>query len=203
LGYSLQPTEAETVVMKVTDPVEVIDVAEESDEQDDEECDLVSNHGSNQLPSDEQDPEGTCFYDDQEIADLDENEFDLADQQIGSVPDNSVVDAYLARIQDRLRGGKYPEEYKNGTFWVNTKSPSFILKSETDPTALYEPRVFLWFPHHLKKDLKCPTCSSDIKVKSFNNKPRARRIIDLTEYVLIFIENKINLTFYLIVHSIS
>jgi hypothetical protein len=51
-----------------------------------------------------------------------------------------------------------------------------------DPESLYTPRVFLWFPHHLFKDLKCPTCSEKISVKGFNKKPRARRVIDLNEY---------------------
>ncbi len=51
-----------------------------------------------------------------------------------------------------------------------------------DPKSLYTPRVFLWFPHHLFKDLKCPTCNEKIRGKEFNKKPRARRAIDLNEY---------------------
>lgn len=113
---------------------------------------------------------------------LDENQFFDVDEQLGSVEEGSVVDNYLKSIQERLRGGSMPSEYKNGTFWVHVKSPSFILGGAViDPTLLYIPRVFLWFPHHLKKDLKCPTCNSRFVVRGFTTDPRARRVIDLFE----------------------
>jgi hypothetical protein len=55
-------------------------------------------------------------------------------------------------------------------------------KNKINPDCLYIPRVFLWFPHHLFKDLKCPTYNEKISVKGYNKKPRARRVINLNEY---------------------
>jgi hypothetical protein len=115
---------------------------------------------------------------------MNENDYTLADNVMGSIQDDSVVNKYLTKIQNRIRGGKTPEEYTRGTFWVFRRNPCFILDSGIEPNPLYEPRVFLWFPHFFKKDLKCPQCNTGLKIKGFNNKPKvakARRIIDLTE----------------------
>lgn len=126
---------------------------------------------------------------DEDNSELDENQFAQYDTTAASIEENSFVDNYLRSIQERLKGsrnqrrGHKPEEYNNGTFWVSTKSPSFMLSTEPENASqLYTPRVFLWFPHHLDGDLKCPICNEKIEVKGFNKKPRARRIIDLNEY---------------------
>lgn len=120
-----------------------------------------------------------------ETEELNENEFTTIDIEAASIPEESHVNKYLAEIQERLRG-KVPKEYQNGTFWVHQKNPYFMLEAQKrDPNCLYIPRVFLWLPHHLVKDLKCPTCEAKISVKGFNKKPRARRVIDLNEYDII------------------
>ncbi|CAO3648494.1 unnamed protein product [Mucor hiemalis] len=78
---------------------------------------------------------------------LDENQFFDVDEQLGSVEEGSVVDNYLKSIQERLRGGSMPSEYKNGTFWVHVKSPSFILGGplSTQPFFIYR-EFFFGFP---------------------------------------------------------
>ncbi|CEP07118.1 hypothetical protein, partial, partial [Parasitella parasitica] len=107
---------------------------------------------------------------------------DEIDEAVNTIAENGVIDNYLEAIQKRLKDSKMPREYVEGTFWVARKSPSFILEKPNDVEKLYEPRVFLWFPHHLKKELKCPVCDSKkIEVKGFNTKPRARRIIDIQD----------------------
>lgn len=101
------------------------------------------------------------------------------------------MDLYLKEIQDRIKSNnksKYgkAKEYHDGTFWVDKKDPAFILNSggSLDPTKLYQPRVFLWFPHLLVHEkLRCPKCNIEtgIQVKEWNVRPRARRIIDTHE----------------------
>ena len=76
-----------------------------------------------------------------------------------------------------------PEEYMRGTFWTQKQNPSFILKKGADPSELYHPRTFIWLPDLLKYNLKCPTCSSGIESKGFDKNSKARRIIDIKEYV--------------------
>lgn len=121
--------------------------------------------------------------DEAEETELNENEFNDADEQLTSVEDQSIIDQYLQKIQDDLRGKGKPEAYKNGTFWIYPQSPSFALDCvNIDPTPLYQPRVFLWFPHHLKDVLIYPHCKkAKLKVKGFPTDPRGRRIIDLFE----------------------
>lgn len=48
---------------------------------------------------------------------LNENEFNVIDNNAASNLQASYVNNYLAEIQGRLRGKK-PIEYLNGTFWV-------------------------------------------------------------------------------------
>lgn len=116
------------------------------------------------------------------------------DRDAGLVQENSVIDKFLKSIQDRIkednkkdppRFPKPPKEYQNGTFWVQRKNPVFALKDQLEltPNVLYQPRVFLWFPHHLVSNLKCPKCSTPTSffVKEWNTCPRARRITDLDE----------------------
>jgi hypothetical protein len=156
------------------------DSDEESD--DEEEASTGVNPEIINLLSSDPDAGETTLEDDLET-ELDENDYELIDQGMGSVEEDGVVNDYLKKLRHRLRGGNSPSEYKNGTFWVSRRNPAFILHTsdEADPKPLYEPRVFLWFPHHLKNDLKCPQCKKNLKVKGFNGKPIARRIIDESE----------------------
>lgn len=156
------------------------DSDEESD--DEEEASTGVNPEIINLLSSDPDAGEPRFEDDLET-ELDENDYELIDQGMGSVEENDVVNDYLKKLRYRLRGGNPPTEYKNGTFWVSRRNPAFILHAndQVDHKSLYEPRVFLWFPHHIKDDLKCPQCKVNLKVKGFNDKPIARRIIDESE----------------------
>ncbi|KAG2206553.1 hypothetical protein INT47_008570 [Mucor saturninus] len=119
--------------------------------------------------------------DEGDTEELDENEFITVDNDAASILEESYVNKYLAELQERLKG-KRPEEYHNGTFWAHRKNPYFILDSNNkDQGYLYTPRVFLYLPHYLVRDLTCPTCEAKIGVKGFNKKPIARRIIDLND----------------------
>lgn len=120
------------------------------------------------------------IIDEPEIAKLNENEFQTIDREVASIPVGSVVDEYLDEIQQKIKSGDISKK----DFWIYPKSSySIRLESSKDPSILCKPRVFLWFPHYFEKDLKCPIpdCSHKFKVKGFNVKPRARRIVDLYE----------------------
>ncbi|KAG2191844.1 hypothetical protein INT47_009991, partial [Mucor saturninus] len=136
---------------------------------------------STTIPNNSGDDDDWGTDDEGEPEELNENEFIAADSDAASISEESYVNTYLANLQERLKGKK-PDEYLNGTFWVHPRNPYFMLeKSNKDPCDLYTPRVFLWFPHHLVKNLKCPVCEVNISVKGFNKKPRARRIIDVND----------------------
>lgn len=131
--------------------------------------------------------------DDDILEQLDEEAMKNIEEEAGNIREDSIIDNYLKSIQDRIkmenkgqqRRSKPPKEYQNGTFWVQKKNPAFILNGqlELNPDQLYYPRVFLWFPHFLVSELKCPRCSTPttFHVKEWNSNPRARRIIDLNE----------------------
>ncbi|KAI9249771.1 hypothetical protein BDA99DRAFT_217405 [Phascolomyces articulosus] len=93
---------------------------------------------------------------------------------------------YFSEVQKRVLksfNGKQrnePKEYANKSFWIEPPSPFFALRiGHSNPTELYKPRIFLWVPHLLaSKPLKC-TCKSTMVVKSFNDKPHARRVVDI------------------------
>lgn len=123
-------------------------------------------------------------------------------------------DIHMIHNPFRMEEGKHTiicritqsDEYRNSTIWAPRKDPYFMLDNNTkDPRCLYTPRVFLWFPHHLVKDLKCPTCEARINMKGFNKKPRARIIIDLNEYgfmrSLFFVPLLIFFMIFLLHHS--
>lgn len=129
----------------------------------------------------ELDDENIVNLDDDEDIELDQTEFEAIDNIAGSLPEDSVVSNYLEGIYNRLKGGNEPAEYQKKTFWVHHESPSFAISKKTKPDSLYIPRVFIWLPHYIKKDLKCPTCSSKLEIKGYNTEPRARRVIDLHE----------------------
>jgi hypothetical protein len=130
--------------------------------------------------------------------DIDESSFDdLFDDNNNegpevSVPQGSVVDRYLKKIQDKYRNcskSNKPDIYKEDTFWIHRKLPAFVLDKKVDPDALYEPKVCLWFPEYFltenHKVFKCvyPGCNFDMKLNGFNTNPRARKIYDDKEYV--------------------
>jgi hypothetical protein len=83
-------------------------------------------------------------------------------------------------IQKRFNDEK-PEEYRKNTFWIGRESLYFPLRNEQGPECLYIPRVFIWLPLYLNRDLECPICSSGIQSNGFDNKTKGHRIIDLTE----------------------
>lgn len=121
---------------------------------------------------------------DPETDELDENEFQQMDNEVGSFPIDSVIDKYLTEIQRRISEGEISTEYIKSHFWIHPDSSySHLSKNNIDPKLLCIPRVFLWLPHELQKDLNCPKCKTDtgFRFKEFNTKPRARRIVDLYE----------------------
>ncbi|KAI8371102.1 hypothetical protein BD560DRAFT_446758 [Blakeslea trispora] len=133
-------------------------------------------------------------FEEELLDDLDEEIIEQMDREAGLVEESSAVDRYLKTIQDKikednkkdaLRSPRPPKEYRNGTFWVHRKDPAFALRDqlESSPEILYQPRIFLWFPHHLVSDPKCPKCTIPTKffVKEWNTHPRARRITDTDE----------------------
>jgi hypothetical protein len=106
----------------------------------------------------------------------------LIENQISEIPENGWLDKYLRSIQEKLKGGAEPDEYKKGTLWSNPPSASLVLKKKLDPELLYLPRVCIWLPQFLAKTpLKCPTCQKSLLAKEWVQKTKARRIIDLEE----------------------
>jgi hypothetical protein len=92
----------------------------------------------------------------------------------------SVLSAYLQKLQNRLSKEKGKEdEDRRGTFWIDPPSPFFSLKRTVlDPDHLYLPRVFVWRPH-LHQELTCKYCGNVLRVKGWEKRPHARRIVDL------------------------
>lgn len=104
---------------------------------------------------------------------------------IEDLPVNSKHKAFFESIHARLRNNGCPVEYDRKTFWVEPVNAYFAMKNKIDPSeSLYQPRVFLWLPHHLLpfkfQSLRCPKCKASVKGKGFNKDPHARRIVDLT-----------------------
>ncbi|CAO3657291.1 unnamed protein product [Mucor hiemalis] len=107
----------------------------------------------------------------EEITELNEEEFNVIDSDIGSVEEKGVIDAYLDSIQKRIikegegKARKKPREYEDGTFWVHKKNPAFILSNSG----------------HINPKELCPECDNSICVKEYNDKPKGRRVIDIDE----------------------
>ncbi|KAI7874434.1 uncharacterized protein EV154DRAFT_569718 [Mucor mucedo] len=166
----------------------------ELSESDNVEIREISNDQEQSSSNDFQNATTDVFGEEELLEELDEDMIQKIDRDAGLVQENSVIDKFLKSIQDRikednkkdpLRFPKRPKQYQNGTFWVQRKSPVFALKDQLEltPNVLYQPRVFLWFPHHLVSNLKCPKCSTPTTffVKEWNTCPRARRITDLDD----------------------
>lgn len=140
------------------------------------------NEETDKLESDEIEDVESSDIEEAESVELNENEFQQIDSEVGSVPEGSVIDRYLAEIQRRMREGEISEQFIKKNFWIYPTSPYSVLQeSNIDPNSLCIPRVFIWIPHKLQNNLKCPYCKSDIEVKGHCNNPRARRVIDLYE----------------------
>ena len=74
-----------------------------------------------------------------------------------------------------------PKNYKgsNPTLWLHTPEPAIILpKRKFNPKELYRPRIFLWLPHFLVKELRCPQCNSILEK---NGAIPPRRITDIED----------------------
>ncbi|KAI8140943.1 hypothetical protein BJV82DRAFT_690497 [Fennellomyces sp. T-0311] len=139
------------------------------------------------LLSNEQEAEDTEPVIREDINPIEEEADDLklsAEDRADREQKESILRAYFEEIQERIKvkDGDEPREYRAGKFWVEPKDPFFALRDGLDPSKLYQPRVFLWFPHLLVKKikpLKCPTCQSSYSVKGYTKEPHARRIVDL------------------------
>ncbi|CEP09533.1 hypothetical protein [Parasitella parasitica] len=131
----------------------------------------------------------------QDVVDVDSDIFDQIEDDITSSDGSSYINEYLESIQDKFRRNEMPQAYKDGTFWYSNQATFFKLKKDVnaDQKNLLQPRVFLWFPHHLfyeaNRKFKCPECSKNKAVPEFMNNdgytksPLARQIIDIKEYV--------------------
>ncbi|KAG2222087.1 hypothetical protein INT45_007973 [Circinella minor] len=100
-----------------------------------------------------------------------------------------AIQKYLKEVQKRVAAQRYPDEYKQRTFWIYPKDPYFALHEDLNPNVSYIPRIFLWNPKILIKDynkkLNCPTCKKySLKSKGYGN--RCRRVVDITDlfYIL-------------------
>ncbi|KAK4510790.1 uncharacterized protein ATC70_005223 [Mucor velutinosus] len=107
---------------------------------------------------------------------------------VQDLPLNTQHRDFFESLCARLHEDGRPVEYDRNTFWVEPVNPYFALlkkipAKEEPSKRLYQPRVFLWLPHHLlphrSKSLECPKCKSPLKSKGFNKGSHARRIVDL------------------------
>lgn len=110
------------------------------------------------------------------------------EDRIDNNPSNesdSTISQYLKKLQSGIKTNETPSAYRNGTFWIYPNQAFFALRKKVSPTALYLPRVFLWLPHLLVdiKNIKCPSCKNSLSVKGWNEKPSARRVVDVDRYV--------------------
>ncbi|KAI7869270.1 uncharacterized protein EV154DRAFT_488026 [Mucor mucedo] len=86
--------------------------------------------------------------DDETFEELDEGTINENGKFASSMPSDIEVSKYHNNLQQRLgennkNKGHLPDEYKRGTFWTQTRSPSFALANSVDPSKLYHPRTFI------------------------------------------------------------
>ncbi|KAI7858095.1 hypothetical protein BDC45DRAFT_565988 [Circinella umbellata] len=55
----------------------------------------------------------------------------------------AAIQKYLKEVQKRVAAQRYPDEYKQGTFWIYPKDPYFALYEYLNPNVSYIPRIFL------------------------------------------------------------
>lgn len=144
---------------------------------------MLENEGQEEsiLLQDHEDPEREIPEHDDD--DNDEDMDDTAEYEGDSyLPKHSLTSQYLRNLQIRVSKEQRPQEYKQGTFWVNPPSPFFSLE-QIKWSQLYQPRVFLWMPHLLIGDqkLKCKTCNSrsPLNLHGWSSDPYARRVVDI------------------------
>ncbi|KAJ7018574.1 hypothetical protein C8F04DRAFT_1198830 [Mycena alexandri] len=105
-------------------------------------------------------PAGTADSDDSNILpELDDSIFDGIDAErpAEDTPDpEGLVQAYFDRVQKQVTTQldgihKQAQFYQDGTFWIRPRDTWFALEKEKDsnPEALYHPRVFVWVPSKL------------------------------------------------------
>ncbi|KAJ7022781.1 hypothetical protein C8F04DRAFT_1194135 [Mycena alexandri] len=105
-------------------------------------------------------PAGTADSDDSNILpELDDSIFDGIDAErpAEDTPDpEGLVQAYFDRVQKQVTTQldgihKQARFYQDGTFWIRPRDTWFALEKEKDsnPEALYYPRVFVWVPSKL------------------------------------------------------
>ena len=92
------------------------------------------------------------------------------------------MEAFRACVKQlEVRDGQgLPSLYANArTFWLNPPSSYFTLRKDTlSPSALYNPRFFIWDPQALFKDLLCPNCKKVLHRHSVISRPR--RCVDVS-----------------------
>lgn len=83
-----------------------------------------------------------------------------------------------------------PAAYSDGgvqsppSFWIHPPEPTFSLACHRlNPTAMYLPRVFFWFPHFLVAALGCPCCGKQLE-KNGALPPRRVTDIDHSFYIV-------------------
>jgi hypothetical protein len=111
---------------------------------------------------------------------------------------SGVVHTYLLQLKESLSRElalhQMPLCYLQGHFWIRPQEPYFAMRASlvspdgVKPYSLYQPTVFLWLPH-LLDDIVLTCKNSDcchyalktkpLTVKSWNDKPIARRVIGL------------------------
>lgn len=197
------PNEKELSLEPSANPAITIDLTANLLNTESDRCEVDETDSSNeenttpnvdeQIMNDFEDDIASGIENEEILDEFDDDILSRVEQEAGSIKESSVVDRYLKSIQERIKDDKKgsqrrsapPKEYQNGTFWVQRKNAAFILRDqlELNPDQLYQPRVFLWFPHHLSSNLKCPKCTvpTTFYVKEWNTNPRARRITDLNE----------------------
>ncbi|KAJ7458694.1 hypothetical protein B0H11DRAFT_2199426, partial [Mycena galericulata] len=136
---------------------------------------------------------------------------DLLDEAIPSKPlldeanvsAEGVISLYLTGIKRRLiaemASGAWPKCYDEGSFWIHPPAPIFSLQKSLDPTGLYYPSVFVWFPHLIGTTLTCPnkdclhfkSLLRELKIKGYNDKPLARRVVAL-DHVYYVMTNQVH-----------
>lgn len=119
---------------------------------------------------------------DNETFEVDENDEEFISDEM---PEESFCKEHFKKLQLRLGNEDAPKEYLNGSFWIQPMSQSFVFLKNLKSTSLYQPRVFIWLPHHFLPEkmnsLKCPECNSQMKSNGYNKNPYARRVVDLSE----------------------
>ncbi|OBZ76307.1 hypothetical protein A0H81_03601 [Grifola frondosa] len=65
------------------------------------------------------------------------------------------------RTEARSNNSHRPSCYDAGQFWIEPRAPIFAMGKQLQlyPSLFYEPRFFIWIPHHFGK-IPCPACKA-------------------------------------------